>query len=238
MKSRLLDRLMVAAEVHAIASLGPRWRLVTLTGPELTGLEWTPGQHVRLQVAGGPVAVDWLVGTLRTYTVWSYHDQTMQLAVFDHGEGPGAHWARTTQPGDELLLMKPQGTFVTNPARYHLVAGEETALAAYAPMLRALPADARIFGAIEIDSPEERLDLRPDTPVTWSYRRGRPAAASTTLVETVRALELPAQPGRAYLAGEARTVQMIRRHLVEERDWPRRNVLTKPFWAPGRKGMD
>ncbi|MEU8661955.1 SIP domain-containing protein, partial [Actinoplanes philippinensis] len=47
-----------------------------------------------------------------------------------------------------------------------------------------------------------------------------------------------AEPGRAYLAGEARTIQMVRRHLVEDRHWPRRSVLTKPFWTPGRKGMD
>ncbi|MFR9729117.1 siderophore-interacting protein [Saccharopolyspora sp. MS10] len=238
MKSRLLDRLMVAAQIDAVESLGPRLRLVTLSGPDLTGLDWQPGQHVRVQVAAGPAAVDWLLGMLRTYTVWSYHDQTMQLVVFDHGDGPGARWARTTRPGDELLMMKPQGSFVTGPAPYHLFAGEETAQAAFGPMLRALQADTRAFGALEVDSPEERLDMGRDANLEWSYRRGRSAASSETLVEAVRRLELPAEPGRAYLAGEARTIQLIRRHLVEERNWPRRNVLTKPFWTPGRKGMD
>ncbi|WP_431885728.1 siderophore-interacting protein [Micromonospora wenchangensis] len=248
MKSRLLDRLLVAARVHAVEPLGPRLRLVTLTGPDLAGLDWLPGQHVRLQLAPGPAAVDWLVGTLRTYTLWSCQDQTMELVVFDHGDGPGAEWARTTRPGDELMLMKPQGAFVTAPAPYHLFAGEETAQAAYGPMLRALPADARVFGRFEIDSPDERLNLidshseRPDPErgrdLEWSYRRGRSAASSQTLVEAVRGLELPAEPGRAYLAGEARTIQLIRHHLVKERNWPRRNVITKPFWTPGRKGMD
>ena len=159
MRSRLLDRLLVAAQVHAVEPLGPRLRLVTLTGPDLAGLDWLPGQHVRLQLAPGPAALDWLVGTLRTYTVWSYQDQTMELVVFDHWDGPGAEWARTTRPGEELMLMKPQGTFVTAPAPYHLFVGEETAQAAYGPMLRALPADARVFGRFEIDSPDERLNL-------------------------------------------------------------------------------
>ncbi|PRY41600.1 siderophore-interacting protein [Umezawaea tangerina] len=238
MKSRLLDRLLVAAQVHTIESLGPRMRLVTLTGPDLAGLDWQPGRHVRLQVAAGPAAVDWLVGVLRTYTVWHYHDQTMQLVVFDHGDGPGAHWARTTRSGDELMLMKPQGSFVTAPAPYHLFVGEETAQAAFGPMLRALPDGTKAFGVIEVDSPEERLELGSGATLEWSYRRGRSAASSETLVEAVRGLELPAEPGRAYLAGEARTIQLVRRHLVEERNWPRRNVLTKPFWTPGRKGMD
>jgi hypothetical protein len=26
--------------------------------------------------------------------------------------------------------------------------------------------------------------------------------------------------------------------LVRERGWPRRSVLTKPFWTPGKRGMD
>lgn len=211
-------------------------RLVTLAGPDLAGLAWVPGQHVRLQV--GPGGVDWLVGTLRTYTVWDYRDDRLELIVFDHGDGPGAEWGRTAKPGDELMLMRPQGDFVTARAAYHVFAGEETAQVAYGVMMRALPADAQVFARLEVESPDERLPMDPKWDVDWTYRQGRSAASSESLVEAVRGLELPAEPGRAYLAGEARTIQMIRRHLVEERGWARRDVVTKPFWAPGRKGLD
>ena len=232
MKRRLLDRLLVPARVLAVEHQAPRLKRITLNAP---GLEWVPGQHVRLQVAPGPV--DWLVGTLRTYTVWDYHDGSLELMVYLHGDGPGAEWARATAPGDELMLLKPQGDFVTAPAAYHLFAGEETAAAAYGPMLHALPADAKVFASLEVDTPDERLPLKLEEEA-WSYRHGRSAASSETLVDAVRALSLPPEPGMAYLAGEARTIQMVRRHLVEERQWPRRNVLTKPFWTPGRKGLD
>ncbi|GAA2595445.1 hypothetical protein GCM10010435_88100 [Winogradskya consettensis] len=238
MKRRLLDPILLPARVHAVERPAPRLRLITLTGPALTGITWQPGQHVRVQVAAGPGALDWLLGTLRTYTVWNYHDQTMDLMVYDHGDGPGAAWARTTRPGDELMLLKPQGTFVTAPAAYHLFAGEETAQAAFGPMLRTVPAGARVFARLEVDSPEERLDLGSGGDVEWTYRQGRSAASAEALVDAVRGLDLPPEPGMAYLAGEARTIQLIRRHLVEERSWPRRAVLTKPFWTPGRKGLD
>lgn len=260
MKRRLFDRLLLPARVHAIEQRAPRLRHVTLAGPALAGLAWLPGQHVRLQVGAGPGAVDWLIGALRTYSVWNYDGETIELIVYDHGDGdgdgsgPGAEWARTAQAGDELRLLKPEGGFTTTPAAYHLLAGEETAQVAYGPMLRALPADARVFGRLEVDGPDERLDLgrdpnpgqdpepnsHPDRTwdLDWSYRRGRSAASAQTLVDAVRALDLPAEPGMAYLAGEARTIQLIRRHLVEERNWPRRNVRTKPFWTPGKKGLD
>lgn len=250
MRRRLLDRVLTPARVVSVERTGPRLRLVTLTGPALCDLTWLPGQHVRVQVAASPSGVDWLVGIPRTYTVWDLDDQNLQLIVFDHGEGPGAAWARTAQPGDEVMFLKPQGSFVTAPAAYHLFVGEETAQVAFGPMMRSLPAGSRIFARLEVDGPGERLELRPvlsgstDGPVLtawdldWQYRHGRPAASAQSLVEAVRDLDLPAEPGRAYLAGEARTIQMVRRHLVEDRGWPRRNVSTKPFWAPGRKGLD
>jgi NADPH-dependent ferric siderophore reductase len=45
-------------------------------------------------------------------------------------------------------------------------------------------------------------------------------------------------PGIAYLAGEARTIQLLRRHLVSDRGWPRQAIRMKPFWAPGKRGLD
>jgi NADPH-dependent ferric siderophore reductase len=97
-----------------------------------------------------------------------------------------------------------------------------------------------IRGVIEVDSPADRLPW-PDGGVTglaWAYRSGALAASSATLTAPIAALDLPAGPGTAYVAGEARTVQAICHHLVRERGWPRRPVRTKPFWSPGRTGMD
>jgi NADPH-dependent ferric siderophore reductase len=241
-RRRLLDRLLLPARVHTVERWAPRLYRVTLTGPALAGLAWQPGQHVRLQVSAAPGPVDWLIGTLRTYSVWNYDGETIELIVYEHdaSDGPGAEWARTVQPGDELRLLKPEGSFTITPAGYHLFAGEETAQVAYGAMLRALPTGTPVYGCLEVDGPDERLDLGKDESwdLRWSYRRGRPAASARTLVSAVRDLDLPTEPGMAYLAGEARTIQLVRRHLVEERGWPRRNVRTKPFWSPGRRGLD
>jgi NADPH-dependent ferric siderophore reductase len=124
----------------------------------------------------------------------------------------------------------------------HLFVGEETAQVSYGPMLSALPREARVFGRFEIDRPEDQLEADqkpgPDFDLAWTYREGRSAASSESMVAAVRELDLPSEPGIAYLAGEARTIQMIRHHLMTERQWPRRSVITKPFWTPGRKGLD
>ncbi|MCX5199408.1 siderophore-interacting protein [Streptomyces sp. NBC_00249] len=63
-------------------------------------------------------------------------------------------------------------------------------------------------------------------------------ASSAVLVDAVRDLGLPGEPGTAYVAGETRTVQLVRPHLVHERDRPRRSGLTTPFRTPGMTGME
>jgi NADPH-dependent ferric siderophore reductase len=94
---------------------------------------------------------------------------------------------------------------------------------AFGAMLRALPADAPVHCVIEA---ADRLPLPRE--VTWT----------DDLLATLRGLDLPDRPGVAYLAGEARACQAARRHLVQDRGWPRRSAIVKPFWTPGKRGMD
>ena len=225
---RLIDRIMHRGTVTAVHAVTPRMQAVLVS---VGTLDWKPGQQVRVQTGPG------LLSPRRTYSVWDYDAAAdggvMELRVLRHGDGPGAEWAAGLRPGQDVVFSGPEGRFTPRPSGYHLFAGEETAAVAFGPMLRAL-AGAPVYGVVEVDLPEDRLPLE----LEWRYRLGASAAGSATLVEAVRALDLPDEPGTAYLAGEARTVQAVRAHLTAERGWPRRSVLTKPFWTPGKKGLE
>ncbi len=242
----LRDAVFLSAIVSEIDDLTPRMRRIRLHGPRLRGLTWKPGQHVRLQVAG-------LVETalrlhphdaLRTYSIYDADPEigTLDIVMLDHTGDPGVVtparlWMQTTEIGDAVQITCPQGNLVIRPdAAYHLFAGEETASVAFAAMLRSLPADADVHGVIEGAADTDHLPL---ARVLSHVERGDASAAnSTVLASAVRALPLPDPPGVAYLAGEARTIQHLKKILVTERSWDRRNVLTKPFWTPGRSGME
>ncbi|WP_219825921.1 siderophore-interacting protein [Nonomuraea typhae] len=230
----VIDRLLVTATVAKIGMSTRRMRLIRLEGPALAGLSWTPGQHVRILV--GDIREVWRRpgDMLRTYSIWDLDSTGLELLVLDHGEGPGAQWARAAQPGDEVSFKGPEGTFVTRAAPYHVFAGDETASVTFGAMLRHL--SEPFHGVVEVDTSEDVLPL-PDG-ITWTFREGRSAASSSELAGAVAALDLPSEPGLAYLAGEARTIQLVRAHLVNERGWPRRNVITKPYWTPGKTGLD
>lgn len=218
--------------VTAIDLVSRRMRKIRISATELRGQSWTPGQQVRVRTGGDGH------GPRRSYSIYAYEDDSIELCVLDHGEdGPGGVWARALKVGQPVNFSRPEGSFVLRqPAPYHLFVGEETASIPFAAMLRALPSGANAFGVIEVDTPDDRIAM-PDS-ITWTYRAGGTAASSESLVTALRELKLPGEPGIAYVAGEASTIQMVRKHLVKDRDWPRRNVVTKPFWTPGRRGMD
>jgi NADPH-dependent ferric siderophore reductase len=75
-------------------------------------------------------------------------------------------------------------------------------------------------------------------PLKRVERGDASAKDSVVLADALRALQLPDDPGVAYLAGEARTIQTLRKILITERGWDRRDIRTKPFWTPGRTGLE
>ncbi|MEU3456348.1 siderophore-interacting protein [Micromonospora sp. NPDC006766] len=223
----LLDRFLVRATVDEVENITTRMRRIRVTGESLRGLDWTPGQHVR-------VRVDAL--TLRSYSVWDFADgRHLDLCVLDHpGAGPGARWSRQVRAGQPVSFTRPQGRLLLRDgAPYHLFVGDETAGVAFGAMLRALPVSARTYAAIEVEGPDDRLPLPRTGDIHWAHRTG-PAP----VVAALRALDLPAESGAAYVAGEARTCQAVRHHLTAERGWPRSAVAVKAFWAPGKRGLD
>jgi NADPH-dependent ferric siderophore reductase len=214
---------LLSGTVAAVEDVTARVRRIRLTGEALRGLAWTPGQHVRVRIG---------MVTLRTYSIWDHAAGDVELCVLDHaGDGPGARWARGVEPGQKVSFLRPEGRLVARvDAPYHVFVGDETASVAFGAMLRALPASARVYGVVEVAEPADRLPLPRADELTWT-RTG-------SLIETLRGLDLPAEPGAAYIAGEAKDCQAARRHLVADRGWPRRSAVVKPFWTPGKRGMD
>ncbi|MEV6348177.1 siderophore-interacting protein [Actinoplanes sp. NPDC051851] len=220
-KADLLDRFLVRATVTDVEKITPRMRRIRLVGESLPGLEWTPGQHVRVRVGAL---------TLRTYSIWDRDADWIDLCVLvDHPDpGPGADWARAAGAGEQVSFTRPEGRLVVRPdAPYHLFLGDETAAVPFGAMMRGV--SSPLYGVVEAESPADHLPLALDN---WIHRE------ESNLLQALREMALPETPGVAYIAGEARTCQTLRRHLMTERGWPRSAVTVKPFWAPGRRGMD
>ncbi|TDC55056.1 siderophore-interacting protein [Actinomadura sp. KC345] len=205
---------------------------------------YAPGQHVRVQI-NDPLSMHGLLRpgeTLRTYTIWEFDRDARALELRAHlydGDGIGLRWARDVRAGDPVTFWWPQGDFFVRDAGFHVFVGEETASVAFGPMLRGLDASARVCGVLESESVEHDPPLPGPHGLHRVHREGRPAASSTVMLDAVSRLDLPEHEGAgaAYVAGEARTCQMVRDHLVRDRGWPRKSIKAKPFWMPGKRGL-
>lgn len=239
---RFFARHFAEGVVTEATTVGPRWRAIRVRCLEMARLKYEAGQHVRIELRD-PFSVYGILRpaeTMRTYTIWHWdeREQIFELRVHLHdGDGIGVRWAQEAQAGDAIRFWGPQGDFLLKPAAFHLFVGDETALPAIGPLMRAAGPTAQQMGIVEVDTLQDRLPLLPSAAVQWLLRDGASAIASHRLLAAVSATDLPEGGGMAYIAGEAKTCQMIRHHLVTQRGWPRSNVQVKPFWASGKRGL-
>ncbi|GAB2521995.1 siderophore-interacting protein [Nocardiopsis aegyptia] len=225
----------------------PSLRRIRVESPALAERPYTPGQHVRMEI-NDPLSLYGILRpsqTLRTYTIWDHSADEGYFEIRVHlydGEGIGLNWARTVEPGDKVVFWGPMGDFVvTDPPPFLLFVGEETASAAFGPMIRALPPGVDTHVVTQSESPDHDVPIPHPAAGTIrvhrSHRDGASPVSSADMVAAVAGTPLPDRPGRAYVAGEARTCQMVRDHLVKVRGWERTDIRTKPFWVPGKQGL-
>ncbi|MFF4601817.1 siderophore-interacting protein [Streptomyces sp. NPDC001339] len=229
--------------VTETGSVTPTMKRVKIACDALAGVPIPPGRHVRIQI-NDPLSLYGILRpseTLRTYSVWDHSEASGEFEIRAHlyeGDGIGLTWVRDVKEGEQISFWGPLGDFDLQPdTPYHLFVGDETAAAAFGPMIRALGPDARVYGLLESETADNVVPVPGDHPMTRVHRHGASAVSSSVLLKALSAMDLPDEPGVAYVAGEARTGQAVRNHLVNERSWPRTQVKVKPFWTPGKRGL-
>lgn len=171
----------------------------------------------------------------RRYTVRRWDAEAGELTVdfVVHGDsGVAGPWAAAAQPGDVLVFQGPSGGYRPDPdADWHLMVGDESALPAIAASLEAVPPGARAVVRLVCDGPDHELELPTpaDLDVAWLHRTGA-GTDDALLLESVRAADLPAGRGHAFVHGEADEIRAIRRHLLAERGLTRADMSCSPYW--------
>ncbi|HEV7526849.1 MAG TPA: SIP domain-containing protein, partial [Acidimicrobiia bacterium] len=107
------------------------------------------------------------------------------------------------------------------------------------------PAIGQLLGLLPVETPTQihiearpaaRVELPAHARTTVAWHDSTPGAPSgAALVAAVRAADIA--PGtRIWAAGEAASVQRIRRHLFEERGVTRADATIRGYWKHGRAG--
>lgn len=228
----LIKLLMRDAKVSASEVLGPRFRLITLEGAELRHVTWTAGE--KIQIALGSAF------TSRTYTPlnWDSDAGTTQILVFAHGDGPGSEWTRTLKVGDHCHIFGPRRSLDTGALPDKLtVFGDETSIG-IAKALQEARGKGVLRCILEVDSVSETSPIVEALKLENTQLIGRDVEDMPS-DSLLRAIDLRARDmdDGFVLTGKAQSIQSVRGDL-KAMGIPTRNIMTKAYWAPGKRGLD
>lgn len=250
---------MITLEVQRRELLTPGFASVTLGGPGVRDLvAGGGGQAVRLffpregqDELRMPTASNeaWMVQVMlmpkaarpwvRNLTIRrlrpAEHELDIEFAL--HGDSPMASWVRRVRPGDPAGIFD-LGTMYRLPehARGRLLVGDETALPAILSILEDAPDPPPTEVFVEVAT---AADARPvaapaGVHIHWLSRDDESLRPGTRALQAVCDAELPEGPLYAWVAGESRLATGIRRHLVNDRGVPKRDVSFYGYWRLGR----
>lgn len=238
------------AEITAVRSITPHMRRITFGGPHVAALPIEdPGEFISfIWPAEGREdivlpAEGWTYppGTpeqhARNYTVrsWNASAGTVDVDFVLHGDhGKASRWAAAATVGQRLGFGGPRKhwTEFDDGAAWSLLLADETGLPALAAITETLPAWHRAIALVEVADRHERQTLGSEArlDVRWIHRDGAAAGESGALLRALRQVALPDGRGRAWGAGESRTMRVLREHLRDERGLERRALHLLGYW--------
>lgn len=230
--SRALIRLiMKRATVTANEILADRFRLITLEGPGLVDVAWTPGQKIQIAMGSAFVA--------RTYTpiLWNAATGRTCILGYAHGAGPGSDWLRTAVPGSACDIFGPRASLdIGRPAGPLAIFGDETSLGLAHALAQSVGMEV-VNGFFEVGDVEASRSVAVQLDLQNCAVVGR-EAEDGHLSQFESKLPALSDAGATFvLTGKAGSIQRVRRALKALKMPPQR-IRTKAYWTPGKTGFD
>ncbi len=244
-------RTLTVASVERIAGLLAR---VTFTGDDLQDfVSASFDDHVKLFFPADPslppalpvVTSDGIKfpedapkPAARDYTPRRFDTARRELDIdfVLHGDGPASTWAEQAEPGQQLGIGGPRGSFVVPKGfDWHVLIGDETALPAIARRLEELPATAQALVLIEVPQASNEIPLptQAQASVRWLHRNGTAPGYSTLLLEAARELKLPPGEGYAWVAAESAAAKALREIMVAQHGIDKSRIRAASYWKRG-----
>jgi NADPH-dependent ferric siderophore reductase len=226
-----------------------RMMRLVVGGPELDGLELPePAASVRLLVpwAGERFELPTWNGNeflladgrrpaLRTFTPVGLAGDELTIDIVRHPGGAISDWVETVQPGDPCAVSGPgRGETIDETAGRYLLLGDETAIPAIEQLLGVIPATVAVDVHIEVEHPDARLTLPHHLGATISWHDAVDAEPPGASLRRAVTSALVDDHTRVWAAGEAASVQAIRKHLFDERGTRRGHTTIRGYWKVPR----
>jgi len=171
------------AVVTAVERVSPGFVRVALS----VGAEWmstgAPDEFIHLDV--GEATVDVGDGhTARHYTISRVTPDGVEIEVATHGHGPGAAWAKSAVPGQDVAVSAPKAYYAAPEASVpRVLIGDATALPAIARILAEASAAERFAVVVELGTMADAKALPTRAAARIEWRLGGNGVGPSMLVD-------------------------------------------------------
>jgi NADPH-dependent ferric siderophore reductase len=224
----------IRAVVTDVERVSPGFVRVALA----VGDEWitaaAPDEFIHVEV--GAATVDAGDGhTARHYTISRLVPGGFEIEVATHGHGPGAAWAESVLPGDDVAVSQPKAYYAAPDVSVErILIGDATALPAISRILAEASADERFSVVIELSSMADARDLPTLATSAVEWRLGGNGVGPSTLVDAAaNALDACAAVGATpylWVACESVISRRIRTLARAERGLPTSALRIVGYW--------
>jgi NADPH-dependent ferric siderophore reductase len=217
-------------EVIRTISITPNMQRITLGGSELADFPTNQeSAYIKLIFPQTKEARP----LIRTYTISGQRSDEIDVDFVLHAaNGPASNWARSTQPGDEILVGGPgPKKLINNNADWFLLVGDMTALPAITVNIAQLPDNARGYVVLEVTTESDIQPLKSPKNIEIHWIVNMTTSADTSpLLERIQQLPwLSGQPA-VWAACEFHSMRALRQYFKIERQLPKTHLYISSYW--------
>lgn len=197
---------------------------------------YIPGQQLRVLVGLDNIAS--LSNLVRTYSVWYYDElkNEADLAVCTFSNGQGAKWVQSIAPGDTIYFRGPEGKFtIDTDAENHLFLGDVSSLAHLYELNRHTGHGSKASGIVYSSSKLHHFD-----DIFPKRNFGFLQSAGDILEDIISEISWNgiSKNTTVYIAGETAFCVGLHKYFKNELGFSPKQIKTKPFWHPEKKGLE
>ena len=175
---------------------------------------------------------------LRTFTPLRFDAETgrLELEIVRHPGGAVSEWAESVRVGDSAAISGPgRGWELDASVRSLRLLGDETALPAIGQLIDLVDPSVAITVDVEVEHEDavQALPERPGVEVAWHVRSDA-AAPGDALVQVARSISEVGADVHIWAAGEAASMQAIRKHCFDALGLTRSQTTIRGYWKPAR----
>ncbi|WP_111710015.1 FAD-binding oxidoreductase [Lutibacter citreus] len=235
LKTVVLDEATISEKVELSAAA---YR-IRLQGNSIRKINFIPGSFLKMGIGIGKAELS-MKDKIRSYSIWDINKEKgfLDLAIATHSNGIGSQWAKECQVGDTVYFKLKKGNFLADAsADSYIIIGDLSALSHLYAINKNIGKNKQVASILYNQQKSELFpDINGKFPLDFYELPQNP---SNEIIAKIKEI-IPSLKGKtiAYIAGDSRVCIALNNFLRQELNWETKQIKTKPFWNPEKKGLE